>query len=180
METFSSKVKTIWITDDDDDDLFIFQDALKEIHPVVNITTFYSGGDLLNALITFTAPDLLFLDLKLPIIIGTDCLFLIRSQENHKRLPIIIYSSSLHPSDIFKSYELGASLFLSKPGTYTKLCQNLKALLEFNWDEVEKIKKDHCVAGKYVPFMTQKLKLAFAGYKMGPLRNPLFLQGIKF
>ena len=58
--TFTPMVKTIWIAEDDPDDIIIFKDALEQIHPSANLHTFNDGNPLLKALSTLRAPDFIF------------------------------------------------------------------------------------------------------------------------
>jgi CheY-like chemotaxis protein len=152
METFTSVAKTIWITDDDPDDLLFFQDALKEIYPSAHITTLSNGDELINKLSTLPAPDLLFLDISMPCKSGHDCIKEIRSKNQFRFLPIVIYSSSPNPIDITYSYGLGANLYLRKPTKYTDILLLLRKVLQLDWNKPQDITNNHFVGGNYVPF----------------------------
>lgn len=148
---FTSIVKTIWITDDDPDDLEIFSDALSEIYPSAHLTTLSSGEELLKQLSLLPAPDLLFLDINMPCN-GHDCLKTIRSQHKFQCLPIIIYSSSFRELDVADSYQLGANLYLKKPISYRSLLAALKQILQLDWTQPQDITSRQFVGNKYVPF----------------------------
>jgi len=152
METFTSFVKTIWITDDDPDDLLFFQDALKEIYPPANLTTLSSGDELINKLSTLSAPDLLFLDINMPLKTGHDCLKEIRSKNNFRSLPIVIYTSSLNPLDVTYSYGFGANLYLRKPTNYRDIVLLLRKVLRLDWNNPQEITNRMFVGENYVPF----------------------------
>lgn len=154
MEVFTSKVRTIWITDDDEDDLIIFRDALQDIASTAHLTELRNGDELLNALCILPAPDLLFLDINIPGKNGEQCLKEIRTQSKFYDLPIIVYSSSYKPSTIERSYELGASLYIRKPSSFDEITLILKKLLQLDWNQWKEITSNHFVDGKYVPFMT--------------------------
>jgi two-component system response regulator len=60
-------------------------------------------------------PACVLLDIKLPSISGFEVLSWIRSQPRFKRLPVVMLTSSLLPSDINRAYDLGANSYLVKP-----------------------------------------------------------------
>lgn len=64
---------------------------------------------------TDSLPACALLDIKLPSISGFEVLAWIRSQPRFKRLPVIMLTSSLLPSDINRAYDLGANSYLVKP-----------------------------------------------------------------
>lgn len=152
METFNSVVKTIWITDDDSDDLDFFQDAVKEIYPLAQLTTLSSGEELIEKLSLLPAPDLLFLDISMPCKGGHDCIKEIRSRNEFRSLPIVIYSSSPNPLDVTYSYGLGANLYLRKPTKYSDIVLLLRKVLQLDWKKPGEITNNMFVGGNYVPF----------------------------
>jgi CheY-like chemotaxis protein len=60
-------------------------------------------------------PVCVLLDIKLPSMSGLEVLAWIRSQPHLKRLPVIMLTSSLLPTDIGEAYDLGANSYLVKP-----------------------------------------------------------------
>lgn len=60
-------------------------------------------------------PDLILLDLNLPRLDGKEVLKRIREHEQLRLIPVVILTSSDAESDIVKSYQLGASCYLTKP-----------------------------------------------------------------
>lgn len=75
------------------------------------------------------SPDLVLLDLMLPLVNGIDVLKTIRYSWNLTALPIIIVSARTDESDIITALELGADNYLSKPFSPKVLVANVKALL---------------------------------------------------
>lgn len=82
-------------------------------------------------------PDLILLDLSLPKINGNEALQAIKADSLLQRLPIVILSSSKAEADIHRSYELGASSYLTKPMTFTLLVEAVNILGEYWFDIVE-------------------------------------------
>lgn len=60
-------------------------------------------------------PSLVLLDLKLPRKSGLEVLEWIRKQPELKKLVVVIFSSSVQPSDLRRAYELGANSYIQKP-----------------------------------------------------------------
>lgn len=152
METFASSVKTIWVTDDDVDDLLLFQEAVREQYPAILLTTIKSGDELLLKLDTLPPPDILFLDINMPCTNGYECLKAIRSQSRFHALPIIIYSCSGKEMDVTYSYGLGANLYMRKPSSYQGLLNDIRKVLQLEWKHPKEVTNSHFVGGKYVPF----------------------------
>lgn len=74
-------------------------------------------------------PDLVLLDLMLPLVNGIEVLKTIRFVWDLKELPIIIVSARTDETDIIIALELGADNYLSKPFSPKVLVANVKALL---------------------------------------------------
>jgi chemotaxis family two-component system response regulator Rcp1 len=60
-------------------------------------------------------PDLILLDLNMPKMDGREVLARVKSSENLKTIPVVVLTTSQDEADIFKSYQLQANCYLSKP-----------------------------------------------------------------
>lgn len=78
------------------------------------------------------APACVLLDIKLPTISGLEVLAWIRKQPNLKRLPVIMFTSSLLAEDINQAYDLGANSYLTKPSDLDTLI-SLAKTIEHYW-----------------------------------------------
>lgn len=123
----------VYLADDDSDDRTFFSDALKEIPIKTEILEFTNGVDLMSDLISGTnvPPDVIFLDLKMPLMDGFECLSDIRDIPKFSKIPVIIYSTSFHPKEIIRLQEMGASLYLQKPSSYNQLKTLLHKCLNY-------------------------------------------------
>ena len=127
----------IILADDDIDDRFFFDKALKEI-PIPNrLTTVNDGEQLMNYLIEnhTDLPDVLFLDLSMPRKTGFECLTEIKENAKLKDLPVIMISTSFPRDNKYEQniinmlYTIGALDYIRKPGDYQILKQIIKDAL---------------------------------------------------
>ena len=114
--------RPILITDDESEDRFFLQKALRKAGATNPILEFRDGADLLDYLDreaagSKPAPEiasLLFLDIKMPLVDGFDTMRRIRENPALKLLEIVIVSSSILPSDQAQAEQLGAAAYLEK------------------------------------------------------------------
>ncbi|MEO6000077.1 MAG: response regulator [Chitinophagaceae bacterium] len=128
----------IFLIDDDEDDQVIFKKALKLIDPLLQCDTATNGKialDKLNA--TTSLPDIIFLDLNMPIMNGFEFLIQIRKEVGLNRIPIGIFTTSNILRDVELAKELGGRFFLTKPNDFQVLLKKLQQILsaEFSTNE---------------------------------------------
>ena len=150
-KNYQQAIHTIFIADDDEEDLQILSQALREIKPNLTIETFTKTDDLFSML-NHLMPDVIFLDLVMPCKNGLVCIKELRENEQTRNIPIIVFSSTSRPTNIEVAYEMGANLFLIKPAFYQSLVATLEMLLAFDWSDPEAVKKTRFVNDKYIPF----------------------------
>lgn len=111
------------LADDDIDDCTFFEDALEELPISATLSTVHDGVQLMHFLSAKPGdlPDALFLDLNMPRKSGFECLSEIKSADNLKDLPVIIFSTSLNMEVAELLYQKGAHYYIRKPGEYNKL-----------------------------------------------------------
>lgn len=124
------------VVDDDSDDLEFFQAACDEVETDINLKTFSSCNRLFDFLRDENyTPDIVFLDINMPVKSGFDCLMEIREQWTKNERCVIMYSTSNSKADIKKCFELGASGFLQKPYSFSGLKDILKQIFEKDWSD---------------------------------------------
>ncbi len=84
-----------------------------------------------------TKPDLVLLDLMLPVLSGIEVLKTIRFTWGLTSLPVIIVSARTDESDIIMGLELGADNYLPKPFSPKVLVANVKALLRRTTNDLQ-------------------------------------------
>lgn len=83
-------------------------------------------------------PDLILLDLNLPRKDGREVLADIKSDENLKRIPVVILTTSQAEEDIIKTYNLHANCFISKPIDLNQFIKVVKSIEDF-WLTIVKL-----------------------------------------
>jgi len=71
---------------------------------------------------------IVFLDLKLPKVGGLEILRQLKSNQDTKKIPVVIVTSSNLDPDIETAYELGANSYIVKPVDYEKFTETIKQL----------------------------------------------------
>lgn len=111
----------ILIIEDNEGDLLLITEALKENKKNNTITILKDGLEAINFLENAekcsgtNSPDLILLDINLPKMNGQEVLTTIKSNDNLKGIPVIIFTTSSSERDIFESYNNHANCYITKP-----------------------------------------------------------------
>ncbi|RMF28305.1 MAG: response regulator, partial [Cyanobacteria bacterium J083] len=109
------------------------------------------SGEIALAKIRENRPDLIILDLIMPIMDGLGLTKVLRNSPLWQKLPIIIVSASTLPRDESLCYEAGANAFLAKPLNFNKLLRLLEQYLKLQW-----VDKKGLTLSLLEPELTQK------------------------
>lgn len=132
-----SRNRIILLVEDNPNDIELTLRAFKKHNIANEIVVASDGEEALDYLFATgvhadrdpTAwPEVVLLDLKLPMMQGLDVLQRIRNDERTKRLPVVILTSSNEEKDLITSYDLGANSFVRKPvdfGQFADAAQQL-------------------------------------------------------
>lgn len=119
--------KNILLIDDDLEDQEIFQSAVLQAADDASVQSFSNAKEALAKLNKGELnPDVIFLDLNMPIMSGQEFLAAVKSTDGIKNIPVIIFSTSSNESTIKLTKDLGAADFITKPNSFTILVQTLK------------------------------------------------------
>ena len=122
---------TILYVDDDGDDREIFREAVKSIDDSVVCYTAKNGLDALSFLaIQKPLPDVVFLDINMPLMNGATCLTEIKSNSKTAHLPVIIFTTSTNPAEVAECQKRGANDFIHKPVSYLHMMKILKPIIK--------------------------------------------------
>ena len=120
----------ILLADDDTDDRYFFEKALKGLSMSTKLKTVPDGERLMDYLFknSENLPDVLFLDNNMPRKNGSECLTEIKSNEKLKRIPVILCSTSLGDDFANTLYQNGAHYYLHKCD-FSELTQCIEKIL---------------------------------------------------
>jgi DNA-binding response OmpR family regulator len=120
-------VPRILVVDDEIDLAQLIKHALERSRDaVVEIVT---SGDAALASVRATPPDLVILDLNLPVVDGSDVCRRIRSQPSTASLPVIMLTARTAESDRVSGLDLGADDYITKPFSLRELAARVRAVL---------------------------------------------------
>jgi CheY-like chemotaxis protein len=124
------RCRQLLYVDDDEDDQELFQMAVAEIDTGIECISAFDATTALQKLMDSEwKPDVIFLDLNMPVIDGREFLKRIRRRNDLHDIEVIVLSTSSHPSIIQSLKELGARDFVTKPGSYPELVNLLQSWL---------------------------------------------------
>jgi CheY-like chemotaxis protein len=120
--------KVVLFIDDDADDRAIFSEATSLVDPTIQRLYATNGLEALQLLSQENAviPDLIFLDINMPVMNGLECLVELKQMEALRHTPIIICSTSIYTGDQEQFEAQGADFYLVKPNTLLKMSTALQ------------------------------------------------------
>jgi CheY-like chemotaxis protein len=122
--------KKILLIDDDEDDQEIFLTAVTEVSEKTECLAISDATEALEKLSSESiSPDVIFLDLNMPVMNGQQFLIEIKKRDRLKDIPVIVFSTSSHKATIELMKDLGAADFITKPDKYDELVKILSSRL---------------------------------------------------
>ncbi|MFB9076708.1 response regulator [Flavobacterium procerum] len=111
--------KVILLADDDVDDTEMFCEALDGFDQSIKYYCSVNGSEMMDKLYSLEQiPELIFLDLNMPLLNGLDCLKILKEQEKYRQIPVIMISTSSHKNDMDAAAALGALCYFVKPSNF--------------------------------------------------------------
>lgn len=139
-----NKPVEILLVEDNPGDIRLAREALDESKLRNNLNVVMDGVDALKYLrlegkyANATTPDIILLDLNLPRKNGVEVLQEIKSDEKLRYIPVVILTSSKADEDVFKTYNLHANCFITKPVDMMQFIHVVKSIEEF-WFTIVKL-----------------------------------------
>ena len=118
--------KKILFVDDEPDVMRVALFRLKKAG--YEVATAVNGQEALD-LVQQIIPDLLLIDIRIPIFTGLEVCKKVKSDEKLKHIPVILFTASVQDMDI-KVKEVGADGYLLKPFNPEQLLEKVKKFLE--------------------------------------------------
>jgi len=127
-------VKKILMAEDDEEDVDIFKDVLTDLAFDLNLEVAANGIELMKMLEESEVyPELLFLDLNMPLKNGLLCLQEIKANPRWKDVKVIILSTSSHEDQKEAAYGKGADFYMVKLPNYFDFKNSIAACLQKTW-----------------------------------------------
>lgn len=144
MDEVLVKVVDILLVEDNPGDVRLAQEALKESKVKNHLFVVQDGVEAMAFLhqqgeyATAPRPDLVLLDLNLPRKSGREVLAEIKTDENLKRIPVVILTVSRAEEDIMRAYNSHANCYITKPLDFNQFLKVTKTIEEF-WLTIVKL-----------------------------------------
>lgn len=143
--TDNEDIYNILLIEDNSNDEFLLRKALADFKKKLNVYSINDGFAAINFLNDVSnnsvhdlpKPDLIFLDLHLPLVRGLDILKDIKRKVNLQDIPVIVLSNSINPEDRAAAYSLQASGFIRKSFAYEEFKQHILKAMAYWTDVVE-------------------------------------------
>ena len=127
--------QSIYYLDDDPDDLYFFKEVAENLGHSVSI--FINGNVMLKALEKGNLPDIIFLDIMMPVFNGEEILDIIKKSDVWKEIPVVMISGT-YPKSLVKRYlESGANYLMKKPSNLGDLKISLEHVLSIDWNNFQ-------------------------------------------
>jgi DNA-binding response OmpR family regulator len=110
---------TILYVEDEEYDVLFMRRAFHKAAPAYELRVVTDGQKAIDYLSDpqQARPDLILLDLNLPLVSGFEVLEWMRSQDGYTQVPVVIFSSSARPEDRIRAEATGANDYLQKPSS---------------------------------------------------------------
>lgn len=136
----------ILLADDDPDDRMLAKEALEESRLANRLLFVEDGEELIDYLYQRGSyadpeiaprPGIILLDLNMPRKDGREALREIKADPQLRAIPVVVLTTSKAEEDIYRTYDLGVSSFITKPVTFEGLVEVMQALGKYWFEIVE-------------------------------------------
>jgi DNA-binding response OmpR family regulator len=125
--THVSRVARVLVVEDEQDIAALIKHALERSGEMQ--ATIVGSGDAALRTIAEQPPDLVILDLNLPVVGGTEVCRILRSRPATAQIPIIMLTARTAESDRVAGLDLGADDYVTKPFSLRELAARVRAVL---------------------------------------------------
>lgn len=136
----------VLLVEDNEDDVELTLEALRDskVHMEIHVVSNGEAAmDFLRGKGEYAGkprPDLVLLDLNLPIMDGREVLKEIRDDPDLTALPVVVLTTSSAEEDIFRAYKLHANCYITKPVDFLQFVDIVKKIEGF-WLQLVKLPK---------------------------------------
>ncbi|MEP2279305.1 response regulator [Maribacter sp.] len=123
---------SILLIEDDNLEKLKFQKTISNLNPKHSVQNANNGEEALKIMNNAEhLPELIILDLSMPLINGLEFLNILKKNTFWKYIPVIILSTSVNHRDILTSYEIGIAGFIKKPNKYEDYVEKIKRVISY-------------------------------------------------
>ncbi|ODT86208.1 MAG: two-component system response regulator [Nitrosomonadales bacterium SCN 54-20] len=122
--------KPILLVEDDRVDTMTVTRALKELQVKNTLVHVENGEEALDYLQdpTSNKPCIMLLDLNMPIMNGIELLKVVKNDQQLKRIPVVVLTTSEEQQDKVNSFDLGIAGYMTKPVDYQQFIGIMRAI----------------------------------------------------
>ena len=93
-----------------------------------NVRCAYSGKDLFAGMEELK-PDIIILDIMMPVMDGLEVLTRLKGDPSTAYIPVILLTAMVQQENIFEGYKTGADYYITKPFTSTQVLEGINIIL---------------------------------------------------
>jgi CheY-like chemotaxis protein len=133
---------TILLVEDNEMDVVLAKRCFEEVAPTIRLHNVENGVEALAFLrregkyADAPTPNLILLDLNMPMMDGRETLAEITSDEKLQHLPVVILTNSQFDDDVLDSYRLRANSYIRKPIDFEDFLEIVKRIVAYWFDLV--------------------------------------------
>ena len=127
----------VLLVEDDEGDVLITREALAEGKVINRLNVVNDGVEAIEylrhegAFAEATRPDLILLDLNLPKKDGLQVLEEVKADDDLRRIPVIVLTTSAADEDVVRSYDLHANAYVTKPVDFDRFVDVIRQIDDF-------------------------------------------------
>ncbi|WP_457092325.1 response regulator [Microvirga sp. P5_D2] len=123
---------TIIMIEDDEGHARLIEKNIRRAGVCNEIRAFPNGtaalAHMFSEEVRTAGPFLVLLDLNLPDMNGVDILAKLKSDENLRRAPVVVLTTTDDQREVQRCYDLGANVYITKPVEYESFSQAIRQL----------------------------------------------------
>ncbi|MEB2778299.1 response regulator [Algoriphagus sp. D3-2-R+10] len=137
MNTKNLKLAHILLVEDNEGDILLTLEAFEESKVVTQVSVARNGQEALDFLYqkgefsNAHRPDIILLDINIPIFNGLEVLEDIKQDESLKKIPVIMLTTSSNQKDIEKAYKNYCNSYVKKPLEMEEFMEAVLKIEEF-------------------------------------------------
>jgi CheY-like chemotaxis protein len=137
MKTKQMRTAHILLAEDNEGDILLTKEAFEECKVKTELSVVKNGQEALDFLYqrseypNVKKPDLILLDINMPIFNGHEVLMKIKSDAKLKKIPVIMLTTSSNQKDITKAYENHCNSYIKKPLDISEFMEAILKIEDF-------------------------------------------------